>query len=434
MTRLSEVPGYRRFWTAGTVSDLGGSVTGLALPILAVVTLHASATGLGLLNGARWVPYLLFGLLAGVLVDRHARRPVLIGTDLARAALLCAVPVLYALDLLTLPVLILLVAALGALSLFFDAANQAFLPRLVPRSLLTVGNARLEQSSAAAQATGPLLAGALVKLLSAPLAIAVDAASYLVSGLLLATVRVADPASPPTARRHLFTELREGTSWVYRHRMLAPMAVSGHLWFLAHSMLTTVYVLYAVRSPAAGGLGLGAFQLGLTYAAAGLGAVLGGAAAHRAALKFGVGRVMVATNVLMPWPWLLVPLAGGGNSALVLLAAGQLLFWLVLGAQGPIDMGYRQSVTPDRLQGRMNTTIRSLNRSAAMLGAPLGGLLADATTYRTALWVGIGGLVLSALVLAVSPVRHADSSDAAQDGSVTSGSADPAPPAGSRRG
>ncbi len=419
MARLIDLPNYRRFWTASAVSTFGSSVTGLALPILAVVTLHASATGLGLLNAARWVPYLLFGLVAGVLVDRHRRRPILIGTDLGRAVLLCAVPVLYALGLLTLPVLIVLVAVLGALSLFFDAADQAFLPRLVPRSLLTSGNARLEQSDALAQTTGPVLAGALVKLLSAPLAIAVDAVSYLVSGLLLATIRVPDPAAPTAERRSLFTELREGTAWVYRHRMLAPMAVSGHLWFLAHSMLTTVYVLYAVRAQAAGGLGLGAFQLGLTYAAAGAGAVVGGAAAHRAALRFRVGRTMVATHLLMPWPWLLVPLAGGGNTALVLLAVSQLLFWLVLGAQGPVDMSYRQSVTPDRLQGRMNTTIRSLNRSAAMIGAPVGGLLADATTYRTALWVGIGGLVVSALVLGVSPVRHADAGDAtAIDGSV----------------
>ncbi len=183
---LRRHPAYVRFWAADTVSMFGTHVTTLALQVLAVVTLHASATWLGVLNGARWVPYLLFGLVAGVLVDRYRRRPVLVGADLARAVLLGLIPVLAWADRLTMPALVAVVTAFGALSLLYDAAHQSYLPRLVPRELLTQANARMEQSAAVAQTTGPVLAGFLVKAVGAPLAILVDAASYLVSGLVLA--------------------------------------------------------------------------------------------------------------------------------------------------------------------------------------------------------------------------------------------------------
>jgi len=155
MSRLAQLPGYRRLWAAATVSSFGTYVTALALQILAAVTLHATATQLGLLNAARWLPYLLIGLLAGVLVDRYRRKPVLVGTDLGRAALLCAVPLLYLAGRLSIPALIVVVAAFGTLSLFFDAADQSFLPRLVPARLLTPANARLEQSDAVAQTARP---------------------------------------------------------------------------------------------------------------------------------------------------------------------------------------------------------------------------------------------------------------------------------------
>ncbi|MDA3645409.1 MFS transporter [Saccharopolyspora indica] len=406
MTQPAGVADYRRFWAASTTSIFGTYVTTLALQVLAALTLHATATELGLLNAARWVPYLLLGLFVGVLVDRYRSKPLLVGADFARAVVLCAIPLLHLAGLLTLPVLIAFAALLGLLSLFFDAADQAFLPKLVPVHMLTSANARLEQSHAVAQTTGPLLAAALVKAIGAPLAILVDAISYLISGALLAGIGTREQSAPRAQRRGVLTELREGASWVYRHRMLGPQSLAGHLWFLAHSMLTTVYVLYVLRAPE-GGLGLGEFQLGISYACAGVGAVAGGALANRSGRRFGAGRTVVLTRVLMPLPWLLVPLLGPSPAVIVLLGLSQLLFWVLMGLEGPNEMAYRQAITPDRLQGRVNTTIRSLNRGAIVIGAPLGGLIADATSLRTALWAGIAGLVASAVVLAASPFRHA---------------------------
>jgi MFS family permease len=405
MSRISplwRLPGYGRFWAASTVSSFGTPVTAFALQILALETLHASTTQLGLLNAARWAPYVVLGLVAGVLVDRYRRKPVLVATDLGRAALLCVLPVLAFADLLTMSALALVVFVFGVLALLFDAADQSFLPRLVPRELLTTANARLEQSDAAAQTAGPVLAGGLIKVVGAPVTILFDAVSYLVSGLLLASIPATEPAPRNVERRRMRVELREGLTYVYRHRMLAPAALSGHLWFLANSMLGTVYLAYGLRE-----LRLSEFWLGVTLASASVGAVLGGAFAEWAGRRFGAGRVSIMAHVVMPVAWVLVPLARSGPAAVALLAAAQFITWATMGAASPNEMSYRQSVTPDRLQGRMNTTIRSLNRGMIVVGAPLGGILADTAGYRTALWTGIAGLVGAALILICSPFRHA---------------------------
>nr|CEL13871.1 major facilitator superfamily MFS_1 [Kibdelosporangium sp. MJ126-NF4]CTQ88239.1 major facilitator superfamily MFS_1 [Kibdelosporangium sp. MJ126-NF4] len=399
---MRRLPGYGRFWAASTMSSFGTPVTAFALQMIALETLHASNTQLGLLNAARWAPYLVLGLVAGVLVDRYRRKPVLVTTDLGRAALLCVLPVLAFADLLTMSALVLVVFAFGVLSLLFDAANQSFLPRLVPKELLTAANARLEQSDAAAQTTGPILAGGLIKLVGAPVAILYDAITYLVSGLLLASIPVTEPAPRPSERRPIRADLREGLTYVYRHRMLAPAALSSHLWFLANSMLGTVYLAYVLRD-----LRLGEFWLGVTLASASVGAVLGGAFAQWAGRRFGVGRVSIVAHVVMPVAWVLVPLASSGPAAVALLATAQFVTWATMGAASPNEMSYRQSVTPDHMQGRMNATIRSLNRGMIVIGAPLGGILADTTGYRTALWTGITGLVGAALILIFSPFRHA---------------------------
>src|SRR5215470_14071199 len=155
MSRLVDLPAFRRVWAAATVSSFGTHVTTLALQVLATDTLRATALQLGLISAARWLPYLLIGLYVGVLVDRHRRLPVLVGTDFGRAVLLCLIPSLYGAGVLGIPVLIAIVAAFGTLSVFFDAADQSFLPRVVPASSsLTTGYARLEQSDGVAQTTG----------------------------------------------------------------------------------------------------------------------------------------------------------------------------------------------------------------------------------------------------------------------------------------
>ena len=208
-------------------------------------------------------------------------------------------------------------------------------------------------------------------------------------------------------RRDLRWELREGLAWVYRHRMLGPLALAGHGWFLFNSMVSTVYVLYAVDR-----LHLGALALGTTSALAGVGGVIGAAASGWIERRIGVGPGIIGCRLALPVGYALVPLAGAGN-ALVLLAGAQFVFGLTLGIENPLEMGYRQGVTPDRLQGRMNATMRSLNRAAVVVGAPAGGLLADHLGYRPALWIAITGLSAVAVGLLLSPFRHARAADMA---------------------
>lgn len=420
-------PGFLRFWTAETVSGFGDYVTVLALQVLVVTTLGGTAVDVGLLGASRWLPYLLFGLVLGVLIDRRRRRPVLIATDIGCAVLLTLIPALWWLGWLSLPAVLAIAFAFGTLTLMNDSASQSYLPRLVPRTALLAANARIDQSAAVAQTTGPIVGGALISALTAPIAILADVASYLVSALTLSRIRVDEPvASPPTARRSLFAELAEGLRWVYRHRMLAPLAIATHVWFLFNSILGTVFVAFVLIN-----LHLDALHLGITLAAAGLGSLVGAIYSTRLGIRWGAGRAAIVANLLMPLGWVVVALAPGvgvaaggagiGSGAGVdagavvmvvgTLCLGQFVFGAGMGLENANTLGYRQSVTPDALQGRMNTSVRSVNRAMIVVGAPLGGILAETIGYRETLWIGIGGFILVAIGLALSPFRRARHGD-----------------------
>ncbi|CAN5341812.1 MFS transporter [soil metagenome] len=394
---------FRRFWLAETVSGFGTYITTIALQVLVVATLGGTATDVGLLNASRWLPYLVLGLVVGALIDRRRRRPVLVVTDLGRGILLGLIPLLWLLGALSLPVLLVIVAAIGVLTLLNDSSTQSYLPRLVPRAALLGANARLDQSSAVAQTSGPLIAGGLVSLVGAPLAVLVDAATYVFSAIVQAGIRVVEP--PPIVENlHLRRDIAEGLRWVYRHRTLAPAAITGHAWFVFNSMLTTAFVPFVLLS-----LGLSAFELGIAFAAAGVTGLLGALLSTRLGLRWGVGPVVIAGHLIMAGGWAVIALVPTESPwvTIALLAVGQGLYGFALGIQNANEMGYRQAVTPDELQGRVNTTIRSINRAAIVLGAPLGGILADSIGYRPTFWIAIAGFVLVAVALALSPFRSA---------------------------
>lgn len=408
------LPGFAAFWGAGTVSNFGTYITTIAIQVLVVTTLRGTAFDVGLVNSSRWMPYLLFGLVIGALVERRRRKPLLIATDIGRGILLGLIPLLAFLGQLSVPILMVFVAVFGLFSLVNDAANQAFLPRLVPRSSLLAANARIDQSASVAQTSGPAIGGALVTLLTAPVAVLVDAVSYFLSALAISRVSLEEPRDAPQRKLHLRRDIAEGLRWVYTHQTLAPMAISTHIWFLFSSMLGTVFVPFALVNQH-----LTAWELGLTLSAAGVGGLVGSLLSTRIGFRLGAGRAVIWCYAVMPVGWVvvaLVPPDRFGSAQLVtiiVLALGQGIFGLALGASNANEMGYRQAVTPDALQGRTNTTMRSFNRAAIIVGAPLGGLLADTIGYRPTLWIGIAGFVLAAVVLAVSPFRHASHSDTA---------------------
>ena len=408
------IPGYLAFWSAYTVSGFGTYITTLALQVLVLQTLHGTAADVGLLNAARWLPYLLLGLIVGALVDRRRRKPILIGSDLARAVLLGAIPILYIAGWLNSAVLIVFVAFFGVFSLFGDAASQSFLPRVVPKRSLLAAHARTDQSDAVAQTSGPLVAGGLVTLAGAPLAVLVDAVSYLFSALAISRIHVDETRQEGAGQsRGLRSEIAEGLRWVYRHRVLGPMAIGSHGWFLFNSMLGTVYVSFALLD-----LHLSAVQFGITLAAAGIAALVGSSYSTRVGLRWGAGRTVILCDALMVVAWAVIAVVPTGHGpiwvVIAILAVGQALYGLALGLSNANEMGYRQLVTPDRLQGRMNTTIRSANRAMIVIGAPLGGFLAVAIGYQPTLWVAIAGFVVVTIFLAASPFRYARHSDGAE--------------------
>ena len=432
--QLRRNPAFVRFWVASTVSDFGTYLTTVALSVLILVTLDGTALDQGAVNAARWLPYLLFGMLAGVWVDRFRRRTVLVAGDLGRAGILAVLCVLGLLGSASVPVLVVLMFLFGTLALAGDAAYQSFLPQLVRRPQLVRANARLQQSETVAQASGGAVAGIVVAVLSAPLALLIDALSYLLSGLVLLTVPSREPA--PTSTTTVRSRIAEGLRWVYGHRMLRPLALSTHVWFIGSAMLGTVLAALILND-----LQLGALGLGLVLGGAGVGAVLGTTLSSGWGDRWGTGRVMVAARLTQPAAVVVVlvaPLVAGGQvggesigswppavwAAFACAGLGQFIFGLAMGAEGPLEMGYRQAVTPDALIARMSATMRSVNRGMIVIGAPLGGALATAFGSVVALGLAAAVMLLAALILALSPFRAASTADTIE---ADAAAADPLP-------
>ena len=396
---MADAP-FGRYWAAATISSFGTAVTTVAMPVLVIQELDASSFSVGVVNAAQFVPYAVLGLVAGVYADRWRRQRMLVWSSLGRAAALGALPVLWAFDALEVWTLVVLLLVFGAFSVFAFAATQSLLPRLVPRDRLVPANARLDQSDAAAQTLGPALGGGLVGLLGAPVAIAVDAVSYLVDAVLNAGLRVDESTARPAVQRHLGREIREGLSWTYGHPTLAPLAVSTHVWFVANAAGFTALTVVALRV-----MGLSALVFGLLVVAGGVASLVGATIAPIVGRRLGTGPAIVGTRSVYPVGWILVAAAPAVPDGVVLLGGALVLQGLAMGVENANDTGYWQTVTPDRLLGRANATRRSVNRSAGALGALLGGIALTVFDEQQAL-LGVAALsVVSAVIVARSRLR-----------------------------
>lgn len=394
---------FTRLWWAESVSTLGSNVTMLALSTMVVLTLDGSAQDVGWLGAARWLPYLVLGLVVGALVDRSPRRPVLLATDLVRAVIVVTVPVAWAADRLSIPFLLVVVTCLGTATLINDAAFMSLLPRVVPRAHLQSAHARIDTTDAVAQTAGPAVGGLVIKLVGAPLALLVDAVSYLVSAVLVLTLRVSEVRRTPIQPPHVMREIREGVQWVYRGSGLATLAWATHLWFVANALLATVIAPYALIT-----LGLSPLQFGLAAAAAGAGSICGAVASGAGGRRLGTGWSILTAHSATTLGVCVMALAGLSTTAWAaagLLGVGQLLHGFGLGFSNSHEMAYRQALTPDELQARTNITMRSFNRAIMVVVAPLGGLLAVQTSNRLALVCSAGVFAAVVVVLAMSPVR-----------------------------
>jgi MFS family permease len=391
---------FLKLWGGETISLLGTQVTVLALPLTAVLTLDASAGELGLLNAARFAPFIAVILFAGVWVDRRRRRPILVHANLGRAALIALVPVAAFTDSLRMELLYAVGFLVGILTVFFDVAYQSYLPSLISRAHLTAGNSRLEASRSAAEVGGPGIGGVLVQLLSAPYALLADAVSFLVSGLTLASIRTDEPAPVPGSQPRTWSAIREGFVFTFRDRYLRAIAGEAATFNLFEQAIMTVFVIYAVRE-----LELTAGLLGLIISVGAAGALVGAVIAPYPLRRYGLGPTIVGSMVIACTVPLALPAIEGSRTTVVLLFGLTFFVWgLALAVSNVHVVSLRQATTPDHLLGRMNASYRFFTYGAIPIGAVIGGFLGDAIGLRPTLLVASLGLLLALAWIVASAV------------------------------
>lgn len=397
---------FARYFSAIAVGAFGTALTSVALPVLVVGVLDANAFEVGIVNAAQFVPYAVLGLFAGVFVDRWPRQRLLVWASLGRAVSLALIPVMWIAGLLTIWMLVILLLLFGAFSVFGFAATQSLLPQIVDRRALRAANARLDQAEAVGQTAGPALGGTVVGWIGAPVAIAVDAVTYVIDAALIAGLRLTKREIPAASQRSIGREMAEGLRWGYRHRVLAPLAWSAHVWFIANAAALTILAVFALRT-----LEFSPFLFGMLVAAAGLANLLGATLTTRVGARFGSGPTITAGRALYPIAWMLVASAPVGAApqplAATLVFAGLILHGFAGGLENANEMSLRQAVTPDRLLGRVNATMRSANRTMGALGAVAGGAAATLLGERPALLIVVGVFAVAFVVAAASPVRSA---------------------------
>jgi MFS family permease len=406
---LWRAPGFRNVWSAQTVSLLGTQVTLVAFPLVALLLLNASALQVSLLATAEYGPILLLGLPAGAWVERLDKRVVLLVADAARAVALGVVPIAYLLGVLRLPLLYVVAIVVGVGTLFFDVAQMSYLPALVDEDRLGDANAKLEVSRSFAQLAGPSMGGVLVQLFSGPIAIVVDAASYLGSFALLLFVRDPDRVVAPEAPAGMRREIAEGIRFVVRHRLLWPLALCDAAANLAFAAVLALQVLYAARV-----LHMGAAAIGIVLAVGNAGGLIGAAVSGRLSRRFAQGRILIGAIAVFTVGAALLPLAGGA----VGFGIGLFVVYLGVVVYNVAQLTLRQLVTPDRLMGRMNATLRFVEWGTLPLGAALGGLLAAPVGLRGVLWLAAAVCAVAILPPLLSPVRTLRSNPTAESATM----------------
>ncbi|MFE6281032.1 MFS transporter [Streptomyces sp. NPDC057877] len=394
---------FRRLWTGQTASQLGEHASVVVLPLFAVLTLHASAGQLGVLRAVGQAPILLLSLFVGAWVDRWRTRTTMVLTDAGRALALGAAAVAALLGWFGLPALLALAFVVGALSVFFDVAYQASLVRLVARDQLVRGNSALEGSRSAAQIGGPALGGALVSLLSAPVAVASSGLFFALSFLSIRRIRRTESVPERSERPpRVWRRIHEGLRFVARDTVLRSVCLASAAFQFSFAALMTVYLLFLPRE-----LHLSGTAVGLVLGAAGPGALLGSLLAARLPNRFGYGTVLVSAAALGDGAFLCVP-ALHGSSALTVAALLAVGFVFGTGGQlvNVMVMAVRQAVTPDAMQGRVAATITFVGMGLTPLGSLLGGLLAQEWGLRASLLVTAAGMLLSPVVMALSPLAR----------------------------
>lgn len=391
---------FRRFWAADALSQVGTRISGLALPLLAVLTLHASTFEVSMVKTLQTAAFLLLGLQAGAWCDRRRNRPVMILADAGRVVALGSIPLAAAFGTLTMAHVFVAVFTTGVMTVFFDVAHQSYLPRLVAKDQLVEGNAKLRANMSVAGVAAPSLSGALVQWFTAPVAILLDALTYLWSALWLRSINTVEPAPVRSSERSMRTEIVEGVRFVLRHSILRATALGSATLGLFQSAHLAIVIVFLVRD-----VGLSAGVIGLLSSFGVVGALLAVFLARRLADRVGAARLLWTAAVANGGFQLLFPLTRPGWELVFYLTAlfgtsVSITFLTIMQAS------VQQALCPTDLLGRMNATVNFLFWSAATLGSTLAGAAATFIGLRSTLWIAASGVLLSAVWLIASPLTR----------------------------
>jgi MFS family permease len=405
-TKLIAQSGFRRLWLGQSISEFGSQVTTLAMPLAAVLVLHASTFQVGLLTTTGYAAFLLVGLPAGVWVDRVRRKSVMVASDVIRALVLCSIPVAYALGVLTLAQLYAVTFIHGIATVFFDVAYMSYVPGLVGRRHVVEANAKLRATVSVAQVNGPSAAGLLIGLLSAPVAFAADAASFVVSVLSLLLIRHREPAPERGGPRSLRAEMAEGLRFVARQPVLRMIAGGTSTSNLFSSAVMAVAVVFLVRQ-----VHLDASTIGLLASVGATGGIVGALSCGVLRRLIGSARIIwLSLTISAPFA-LLIPASFPGVG-LTCYAVGMFMTSFGSVVYNVHQASLRQLLCPPALLGRMNATMRFIVWGTIPIGGLLGGALGSSLGNRNALWIGAIGMCLAPIWVLASPLlRMRDAAD-----------------------
>jgi MFS family permease len=408
---------FLRLWIGQSVSEFGSQVTTLAMPLAAVLVLHASTFQVGLLTTSGFAAFLLVGLPAGAWVDRVRRKSVMIWADVIRTLVLASIPVAYGLGSLTLAQLYVVTFIQGVATVFFDVAYMSYVPGLVGREYVAEANAKLQATVSIAQVSGPSASGLLIGLLSAPVAFVADAASFVISVVSLLAIRKREPAPERPETRSLRAEIGEGLQFVVRQPILRMIAGCTSTSNLFSSAMIAVSVVFLVRQ-----VHLDASAIGLLTSLGAIGGVVGALSCGLLRRWIGSARIIwVAITISSPFA-LLIPATFPGPG-LICFAVGTFMISFGAVVYNVHQASFRQLLCPHRLLGRMNATIRFIVWGTLPLGGLLGGVLGEWLGNRNALWVAAIGMNLAPIWVLASPLLRMRDTEAIP--------AEPEDPAGS---
>ena len=389
-------------WGSLILGDAGAQVTVLALASAAILVLHAGAFQLGLLSAAAWAPWVIFALPAGVLTDRVRKRSLLIVSCFGRAVVLALVPIAFGFHFLSLSVLYAVAALEGSLNVVYSITSTSYVPALVGRERLLDANSKIFTSRSVASLGAPGLGGYLIQVIGPALTVWASTASFLAGGVMTAAIRRSESLAEREAHHPtgVLSEIAEGMQVVFGNptlRLLVATLATGNLGGFA---VVSIQLLYFYRQ-----LHLAPATVGLILAMEGMGAIAGAAMAQRLARRFGLGRTLLLSNVVFGLSLLGIPLAGFGF-AVPVLGFLMVVFGVTIVIFDVNQISMRQSITPDRLQGRMTATIRMVVLGMAPIGSFVGGVLGGSIGLVPTILIGGLLATLSGLWLLPAPIRN----------------------------